>query len=158
MNKPELPDDWPWKEWPYRATRMRRMRDGSLQAVEVDVHPHPVCQAVLEQIREAECIQSGDRCRPIFNERQIVFANNLVLDVTYDEVLAHRELVQGGGRIERILAQTGVVPESRDELVRMFPDIFKATTTAQRDVQAWLEKRDHFPNSTLLWKMVPFSY
>jgi hypothetical protein len=158
MDNPDLSNEAADKIWPWTERRNRRMRDGSLQSVEVDIHPDPRVQTVLEQIREAECIQSGDRCRPIFDEREIVFANNLVLDVTYDEILTHRELVQGGGRIERVLARTGVIPETRDELVRVYPDIFTSLSTAQRDVGAWLEKRYQNPNRISIWGMVPFSY
>jgi hypothetical protein len=153
-----MPADWPCKQWPYRATRMRRMRDGSLQAVEVDVHPDPRVQEVFEQFREAEAIQAVDRVRPVFNHREVLALNELVLDLTYDKILTHRELVQGGGRIERILERTGVVPESKDELVRVFPDVFTSSSTALRDIQAWLEKRVQNPKSTTLWKMDPFSY
>ena len=86
MARPDLPADWPYKPWPYRASRMRRMRDGTLQAVVVDVHPDPRVQRVLEQVREAEVIQGIDRVRPVFHRRDIVVLNHLVLDLTYDEI------------------------------------------------------------------------
>src|SRR5688500_11666153 len=55
-----------------RQTRGRRMRDGTVQPVAVEVHPDPRCQELLEQVREAEIIQAADRVRPIFNERSLV--------------------------------------------------------------------------------------
>jgi hypothetical protein len=78
--------------------------------------------------------------------------------LTYDKILTHRELVQGGGRIERILEQIGVLPESKDELVRVFPDVFTSSSTALRDIQAWLEKRVQNANRISICKMDPFFY
>ena len=37
-----------------KQSRARRMRSGEIQPVEVEVHPDPRCQELLEQIREAE--------------------------------------------------------------------------------------------------------
>jgi hypothetical protein len=66
----DLPKDWHRKhQWPYAVTRMRRMRDGSLDPTEVPVHPNPKVQAVLEITREDELIQAVDRLRSIWNRR-----------------------------------------------------------------------------------------
>ena len=42
------------------------MRDPAAVSVEtVEVHPDPLAQAILEQVREAECVQTLDRVRAI---------------------------------------------------------------------------------------------
>ena len=158
MARPDLPADWPYKQWPYRASRMRRMRDGTLQAVEVDVHPDPRVQRILEQVREAEVIQGIDRVRPVFNRRDIVALNNLVLDLTYDEICPHRELVQGGDRIALALERAGVLPETASELARAFPDLFGSEGTAARDLRAWRQKRSQIPNRESICDLTPFLY
>jgi hypothetical protein len=43
---------------------------------------------------------------PTCNHRTLVALNELVLDITYDRVLRHSDLVAGGSRIDRILALT----------------------------------------------------
>ena len=112
---PEDGDAAPKYGW-CKVTRMRRMRDGSLSPVEVEVHPDPRVQMVFEQMRESELIQGIDRVRPIFNRRWIALLNNLCLDVTYDRVLTHREMVAGGSRMEIAYQATGILPMGARDL------------------------------------------
>lgn len=116
-------------------TRGRRMRDGTVEAVEVQVHPDPRCQQVLEQIREAELMQAADRVRPIFNERTILLLNELVCDFTYGRSVSHRELVGGGDRLEQAFARTGgtVLVLSASEQARLFHDLWSTEKAAKRD-------------------------
>ncbi len=125
------PADWQWQTWPYRATRGRRMRDGTVQPVEVEVHPDPRCQAVLEQVREAEILQTADRVRPVFNRRTIVLMNELVLDLTYDRVLTHADLVAGGTRWERAWEASGILPLGAADLYRLHRQIFASEAEAK---------------------------
>jgi hypothetical protein len=158
MADPELPADWPWKQWPYRATRMRRMQDGTLQPIEVDVHPDLRVQRVLEQIREAEVIQGIDRVRPVFNRRNIIAMNQLVLDLTYDRIAPHRDLIRGGDRIECALARAGVLPGTPADLLRAFPDLFCSEITARRELRVWQEKWGQNPNRESIWNLTPFIF
>ena len=112
---PEDGDAAPKYGW-CKVTRMRRMRDGSLSPVEVEVHPDPRVQMVFEQMRESELIEGIDRVRPIFNRRGIALLNNLCLDVTYDRVLTHREMVAGGSRMEIAYQATGILPMGARDL------------------------------------------
>jgi hypothetical protein len=154
----DLPDDWPYKPWPYRATRMRRMRNDVLQVVHMDVHPDPRVQRIVEQIREATVLQNLDRVRPIYNRRVLVPMNELVLDLTYDQVLRHQQLVDGGLRIDRILKKTdGVLPLTPATLSALFPDLAGSVPTARRAIRAW-RKWGHAPNRSPIWKLTPFSY
>lgn len=114
-------EDWSYKTWPFKATRGRRMRDGTVQPVEVEVHPDPRVQEVLEQVREADVLQGGDRTRPIFNHRTLVFANSLVLDLTYDRIVTHKELVAGGSRLELVFRDLGVLPLGSRDLHAAYP-------------------------------------
>ena len=77
-------------------TRGRRMRDPeAFNLIEVQVHFDARCQAVLEQIREAEMVQAIDRVRPVFNRRKIFVLNNLPLDLTVDRAMTWPELRPG---------------------------------------------------------------
>jgi hypothetical protein len=156
INTDDVPDDWPYKPWPCRATRLRRMRDGRLQAVQVDVHPDPRVQRIVEQVREAGAIQNLDRVRPIYNRRELVAMNELVLDLTYDRIYRHRELVEGGNRIERALAIHGVLPLSPSLLAEHFPEM-GSESTARRAVRAW-RKWGQTSNQSPIWKLTPFNF
>jgi hypothetical protein len=127
------PEDWLWKnKWPYRVIRMRRMRTGTLMPVEVEVHPDPRVQRILEQIREAEIVHAIDRVRPVFNRRHIIAMNELVLDVTYDRVMTHADLVKGGDRIDQAWARDGVVFETPGDQATAFPELLGSEDTAKR--------------------------
>ena len=78
-----------------KATRGIRMRDGSGVPVEVDVHPDPRVQRVLELYREREAEQGGDRLRAIHNpESKILYVVcNLPLDMTVDRVITKAQLM-----------------------------------------------------------------
>ncbi len=130
---PVLDDDGePVKGWPYHEVRQRRMRDGTLLPVEVAVHPDPRVQRVLEQIRECEVVQSIDRVRPVFNRRSITLLNSLCVDVTYDRILRHRELVDGGTRWDRAWAATGIIPLGARDLHDMHHAIFRTPPIGNR--------------------------
>lgn len=133
------PEDWPYQGWPYRATRGRRMRDGSVQPVEVEVHPDVRVQEVLEQIREAELVQTGDRVRPIFNSRHLVFANSLALDMTYDKVLNHTDLVSGGNRFDRAWKTNGVMPLGAADLFAVHRQFFPSEGSAKEALKGTAE-------------------
>jgi len=130
-----IDDEWAYKTWPFKASRGRRMRDGTVQAIEVEVHPDPRVQEVLEQVREAEVLQAGDRVRPIFNRRTLVFANSLVLDLTYDRIVTHKELVAGGSRVERVFAALGLLPLGARDLHTVDRVLFVSPKAAEKALQ-----------------------
>ena len=65
-----------------RQTRGRRMRSGEVRPVEVEVHPDPRCQELLEQIREAEIVRGRRPGAADLQRASIVLLNELALDVT----------------------------------------------------------------------------
>ena len=93
-------------------SRGRRMRDpDAANVAHAQVHFDPRCQAVLEQIREAEMVQAIDRVRPIFNHRKVFILNSLPLDLTVDRILTWSELRPGS--FAKAYARFGVLPLSR---------------------------------------------
>jgi hypothetical protein len=116
-------------------TRGRRMRDPDApNLVEAQVHFDPRCQAMLEQIREAEMVQAIDRVRPIFNHRKVFVLNNLPLDLTVDRVMTWLEMRPS--RLVRAFARHGVLPLSPADLTRCFSDLFKDVKTAENAIAA----------------------
>ena len=128
-------------------SRARRMRDGKVHlrrtregddvpshVVEVLVHPDPRCEAMHEQIREAELLQALDRVRAIYNHRTVYLLNNLVLDVTYDANLSWAELKAGGNSLDAAFNRTGqtVWLTAPGELARCFGDIWKTKDSAKK--------------------------
>jgi hypothetical protein len=116
-------------------TRGRRMRDpDAANLVEAQVHFDPRCQAMLEQIREAEMVQAIDRVRPIFNHRKVFVLNNLPLDLTVDRVMTWPEMRPS--RLVRAFARHGVLPLSPADLTPCFSDLFKDVKTAENAIAA----------------------
>ncbi|MGE0225600.1 MAG: toprim domain-containing protein [Acetobacteraceae bacterium] len=148
------PKGWEYEQWPYKATRMRRMADGTLQPVEVEIHPDPRVQRVYEQIREASIVQFVDRTRPIWNHRQFIVANDLCLDVTYDVIRTHRDLVAGGGPLERAAARTGILPCNFADFSRVNPNVINTLISFER---AWI-KYPHSSNKNPIWEMRVFNF
>jgi hypothetical protein len=127
---------WEAKGWPFWSTRMRRMRDGSRSPIYVAVHPDPRCQRVLEQLREAETVQTPDRVRAIFNHRNITLCNELCLDITYDSIRTHGELVKGGNPLEKTLQEVGFLPStSPADMFAAHPGRFVSERAAQRALE-----------------------
>lgn len=139
---------WGYKAWPYKATRMRRMRDGTLEPVEVEVHPDPRVQAVHEQIREAELLQAVDRLRAIWHQREIILMNDLCLDVTYDVIYRHKTLVAGGTALELAYQASGVISLSPVDLHRLHPGVFRSISAAEDAIKNYREN----PNRGIIWK------
>ena len=115
-----------------KSNRMRRMRDGALSPVVTEIHPDVRVQEVLEQIREAELVQGVDRLRAVWHQRQFVLMNDLCLDLDYDEIRRHRELVLGGNPLERAYLATGILPLGARYLHLAHPDRFPSENAASK--------------------------
>jgi hypothetical protein len=127
-----------------KATRHIRKRDGTIVPVQIDVHPDPRVQRVVELFRERESEQAIDRLRLIFNkERKAVYvASNVPLpDLVVDRTVTHNELVReitgrtdngraGAGRrlyaslADLMLAAGGVVFGNPADAARAYPTLW----------------------------------
>jgi hypothetical protein len=117
-------------------SRGRRMRDpDAANVAHAQVHFDPRCQAVLEQIREAEMVQAIDRVRPIFNHRKVFVLNSLPLDLTVDRTLSWSELRPGS--FAKAYARCGLLPLSPCDLARCFPDLWRSESVAREAVKWW---------------------
>jgi hypothetical protein len=114
-------------------SRGRRMRNGGPNVVEVHVHSDPRCQAMLEQVREAEIAQAIDRVRPVFNRRRIILLTNLPLDVTVDQTMPWKDLRPA--RFAIAYARHGALPLSASEVARCFPDLWQSQNAAKLDTK-----------------------
>lgn len=117
----------------YRQARGRRMKDGTVQAELVTVHPDPRAQAVLEQIREADIIQAVDRVRAVFNTRRIFILSSVVVDISVDRVERWGTLRKGGTKLER-LASGGFVPLSAAGMSALRPDLWSSEKAAEHEI------------------------
>ena len=117
-------------------SRVRRMRDGSKAVATVQVHPDPRCQAVLEQIREAEIVQAVDRVRPIFNPRTVYLLTDIVVDITVDRMVRWNDLTEVS-RFQQAFNKTGrtVALLTDTELARCFPDQWRSPDAVKKERQ-----------------------
>lgn len=123
-----------------KVLRGIRMRDGSAEMVEVNVHPDERVQRILELWRERESEQAADRLRLIHNRepKTLYVVCNLPLNLTVDRTVTWPEFMreatgrihngrQGTGRrlygnrmVEAFQLGGGVLPLSRVELLRLY--------------------------------------
>jgi hypothetical protein len=126
--------------------RLRMSGDGPPVTSMVMTHTDRRVQALLESYREREVEQGIDRGRLIHNAepKRVYILNDLVLDITVDEVTSWKELRQGGSRYERAWAATGILPTGAADLHRAHPNLWATVKAAERA----LEKYPPNPNNT----------
>jgi hypothetical protein len=114
-----------------RGFRMRVRRAD----FEVEVHPDPDIQALLEQFREAETAQAVDRLRLIHNDtpKRVLIISNLVLDLTVDVLRQWREVMPT--RLRLVARSADAVPLSTRELARCFPLVWPSGAAARADLR-----------------------
>jgi len=118
--------------WFDKVERGIRIADGSGRAVTCDQHPDPVCEALRQQICEAEILQSVGRARGVnrtaANPVDIDIVADVVLPLTVNEVLAwETEDVNEG--IE--MAAAGVVLGSPADMAKCWPEMWATPKAAE---------------------------
>jgi hypothetical protein len=122
------------------AYRPYRMRDGSVQKAEVQVHPDPRGQALLERGRESEMIQALDRARLIHHEgppKPVFILCSIPLPgVEVDRLVTWKELV-GPEWLHRCVDAVAAggknaLPLSAAWLATRFPEEFRSPKAAER--------------------------
>lgn len=123
------------------ATRGIRRTDNKVSPVTVSVHPHPIVQEVLEQIREAETVQAVDRIRPVHNRRSIYLLNSIAVDITVNVVTPWKTLTGGFSRFAQAAMRGDAVPCSAAEMSRIYPDLWPTPKIAENDMQRTLKSQ-----------------
>ncbi|HAT27615.1 MAG TPA: hypothetical protein DCS89_11410 [Gammaproteobacteria bacterium] len=105
------------------ANRGYRTRDGKQRSVNVQVHPDPRVQKLLEQIRESESVQGIDRLRLLRDnragtDRQVFILSSVPVDVTVDHLW-------GWKRLQSVLALVeeadGLLPLNPKHMMKRCP-------------------------------------
>jgi hypothetical protein len=82
-------DEYGEKNW-IKKIAYYKLKNGTRVSMEVNSHPDPRVNRILEQKRDDEVLQGIARCRPIHRDAEnpvkIIIATNLVLDIEIDEL------------------------------------------------------------------------
>ena len=118
-----------------KAMRGYRLRGGERNGVEVDVHPDPRVQRVLELKRERETLQAIDRTRLVHADKikDIYILCKLPLDLDVDRLEGFTDLLNGGGtRLERayLRSQRGL-PLVAGRISTLWPDLYPSEMSAK---------------------------
>lgn len=146
-------DDWVLEMRPYR------MRDpAQTMGVEVLVHPDPRIQKLHEQIREGESTQAIDRLRLVHavQPKRVILVSNIPLDIEVDELLSFKELAWQT-RLERALAELGVLSLNPEFLSGRFPHLWPTPAAAKMDLRGE-DKKDQTFNSNTIRNSTLFTY
>lgn len=143
---------------PIYEDRGYSMRDGSLVGVQVQIHPDPRIQAIMEQKRERESEQTIDRLRLVHHKGQakkIYLLSNLVLNIEVDQLDSWKNLLGEGDRISIAWQRQshGVLPLEKNWLAANHPDLWPSAAAAGKDIS---RKKGQKPISTI-GKMSLFS-
>lgn len=149
-----------------REPRTIRTRQGPPVAIDVNVHPDPWANAVLEQMRDAEVIQAVDRLRLAFEDqgKRVFLLSPVVLDLTVDAVETWIDAKKGGSRLSQVIDRAGLIPLNKREACRYFPEIWTHERSAERDVKPVAERVETLkslmaqnPNNILYLENAPLS-
>jgi len=111
-----------------------RARNGAGGVISTTCHPDPLCNAVLNQIRESEVEQAIQRARPVRrtadNRVKIDIVSNCVLDVTVDETIGFDEWLAEADPVSLMIAR-GFLPNSWQGVAAALPDLYETGNAAK---------------------------
>jgi len=84
--------------------------------------------------------------------------NSLVLDLTYDRVLTHAELVAGGTRWDRAWSAAGILPLGARDLHALHPGLFRTRSSAEDALKEARRKGGGSPNRSLFERPPLYRY
>lgn len=121
-----------------------RMADGSLFGVETPIHPDPLGQMILEQVRECETTQAIGRLRLVHCQepKAVYLLCALPVDVGVDSLVSLDALAgtkgrQGPlGRLREALDKNGMLPLGARDLHRLNPELFPTKSSARDALKA----------------------
>ena len=112
------------------------MRDGTSRYADVQIHPEPMVQEIVELIRERMSAQGIDRLRLMWRDGRSVEVF-VVCDIPLPGVVVDRlvklpHLLVGGSRFERAWLERGILPLGARDLHRMFPALWESEAAAKQ--------------------------
>lgn len=121
-----------------------RMEDGSLFGVETPIHPDPLGQLILEQIRECETTQAIGRLRLVHckEPKAVYLLCALPLDVSVSRLVSLDALAgtpgrEGPlGRLRQALVSYGMLPLGARDLHRISRELFPTKSSARDALKA----------------------
>ena len=121
--------DWMLKTLPTQP-RMYSTTTGYKKVVDVQVHPDPKVQNLLELVRECETIQAIDRIRLVWGVmRDVYILSNLVLPIPVTHLVTWNDCIRGTTKLREALeACDGVLPITAEWLAESLPFIFSKRT------------------------------
>jgi hypothetical protein len=144
---------------PVNVVRGYRTTTGYEVGVNVEVHPDPRIQRLLEQIREKESLQGIDRSRLLFGKAgdaktKVWIFSNLVLDIDVDHVLSEDEVMARSTKLTEVWNKVdGLLPLSIDWLTKTFPEVFEKNG-AKNYLQSVGASKEALLNSLLIDKFL----
>jgi putative DNA primase/helicase len=127
--------------WYDRVVRGIRLADGTGVAVECDEYPDPLAEAVRWQICEGELLQALGRARGVNRTAEtpldVHILADVVLPVTVDEVVLWE---RPSPIVEMLVSGLALIGSPRD-MVKAWKEIWPKLRTAERAVQAFMERR-----------------
>ena len=136
--------------------RGHRLKDGTRSAVEVQVHPDPRVQAIVEQTREREIEQMVGRLRLVHRARpaRVFLLTNLPTALAVDRLAPWEDVVTPDKMERAVLRGAGVLPLSAAELARAHPELWGTAN----QVDLWRKRKGgQVPIEYSYWKVTTLS-
>ena len=117
--------------WYPRVRRGIRLRDGSGVAVIGDRHPDDLCEAIRQQINEAELIQALGRARAVNRDALSPLDIDLLFDVVLPIEVDEVDIWKRPSLLVDTAAQ-GVMLTAPVDMVRIWPELWPNVKAAER--------------------------
>jgi len=126
------------------TTQYLRVADGTVRAVQVECHPDPLVQRVLEQICRADLEQTAHRLRLVrrtaANPARVVLLTNVPLPLTVHEVTTWDEIMERADAAAMAMAR-GVFPNDWPGRAMVLADYFGNAKAPASAARQWFAKR-----------------